>query len=149
MLLLAFISGLVDTLVGQDPPLDSNISELERRLNRLLFWSIVLLDFALSFGTGRQPTLRVEEITQTLPKPQDIHSLSDAPQAALASPFPYAARQMLGYGHLITLLNSRRSCDEDSVKAIQLARTTAIQEYNSLPVDMQWNVTKWVSLVTS
>lgn len=121
---------------SQDPPEDAQIPPSERRLNCLVFWSVVLLDFALAFGTGRQPTLRVEEITQLLPTEEDV------PSASIMNPFPFAAKQMLAYGQLITVLNSGRQRLEEVEKAVILARSRAIQVYNTLPQDLHWNVTK-------
>jgi hypothetical protein len=127
----------IDLGLQYDPPEESQIPPDERRSNRLVFWSVVLLDFALAFGTGRQPTIRVEEITQLLPMSSDLTELP-----GLTSPFPYAARQMLAYGQLITVLNSNRVKSEEMEKAIVMARSRAIQVYNALPQDLQWNVTK-------
>ncbi|OCF32313.1 hypothetical protein I316_05981 [Kwoniella heveanensis BCC8398] len=126
----------IDLGLHLDPPEDAQIPPSERRLNRLVFWSVVLLDFALAFGTGRQPTLRVEEITQLLPTEEDV-----AP-ASIMNPFPFAAKQMLAYGQLITVLNSGRQRLEEVEKAVILARSRAIQVYNTLPQDLHWNVTK-------
>ncbi|ORY23128.1 fungal-specific transcription factor domain-domain-containing protein [Naematelia encephala] len=124
----------------QDPGEESDISAEERRLNRLVFWSVLLLDFALAFGVGRQTTFRVEEITQALPNEADIHPLGisgDHPR----SPFPFAARQMISYGPLINLLNGAQIHQADYGKLVQHARAQAMREYNNLPQDMQWNVT--------
>ncbi|WVF67007.1 hypothetical protein IAT40_001750 [Kwoniella sp. CBS 6097] len=125
----------IDLGLHLDPPEDARISASERRLNRLVFWSVVLLDFALAFGTGRQPTLRVEEITQPLPTSEDVGT------ASIINPFPFAARQMLAYGQLITVLNSGRQRLEEAETAVILARSRAIQVYNTLPQDLHWNVT--------
>ncbi|WVQ94609.1 hypothetical protein IAU59_001689 [Kwoniella sp. CBS 9459] len=125
----------IDLGLHLDPPEEAQISSSERRLNRLVFWSVVLLDFALAFGTGRQPTLRVEEITQLLPTDEDV------PTTSVQNPFPFAARQMLAYGQLITVLNSGKQKIEEAEKAVILARSRAIQVYNTLPQDLHWNVT--------
>ncbi|KAK4687588.1 hypothetical protein P7C73_g2528, partial [Tremellales sp. Uapishka_1] len=130
----------IDLGLHLDPPLDSDIPAEDRRRNRLVFWSVLLLDFALAFGTGRQTTLRVEEITQPLPSQEDVMGV-DADLDRPRSPFPFVAKQMLAYGHLISILNSGRSKVEESEEVIQRARTRAIQQYNALPSDMQWNVT--------
>ncbi|KAK8853507.1 hypothetical protein IAR55_004214 [Kwoniella newhampshirensis] len=130
----------IDLGLHLNPPQESNIPDDERRLDRLVFWPVLLFDFALSFGTGRQTTLRVEDITQLLPSAEDVASPS-SPADGLLHPFPYAARQMLAYGHLINILNSGRVTMEGSQKAIQLARTRAIGAYNALPAELAWSVT--------
>ncbi|WWC61511.1 uncharacterized protein I303_104095 [Kwoniella dejecticola CBS 10117] len=136
LVLLAHVG--LGTGLQLNPPAEAQISPEDRRLNRLLFWSVLILDFALAFGTGRQPTLRVDEITQLLPSPEDM-TLS--PSVEARSPFPYAARQMLAYGQLITELNSGRPDQEEIDKAVIVARSKAIQVYNTLPEDLHWNVT--------
>jgi hypothetical protein len=119
------------------------VSKEEARLNRLVFWSVLIMDHALAFGVGRQTTFRLEDITQQLPEDEDIHPgglSSDTPRSA----FPYAARQMFSYGPLINMLNSNHG-DADPIKLesdIANARATAMVEYNCLPEDMQWNVGK-------
>ena len=115
----------------------------DRRLNRLVFWSVVLLDYALSFGVGRQTTFRVEEITQSLPTEEDIrpNGSGDSPR----SPFPFTARQMLLYGPLINILNGCRGEMLAVEKELQLVRVKAMKEYNHLAADMTWNVAKYVS----
>ena len=130
----------VDLGIHLEPGEEAGISHEDRRRNRLVFWSVVLLDFALSFGTGRQPSMRVSEITQGLP--------TDADMGTTPHPFPSAARMMLSYGRLIELLNSH-SRDEATAGTrladMHRAKLKAIREYGSLPAAMRWNVTKWVA----
>jgi hypothetical protein len=122
---------------------EEGISAEDRRLNRLVFWSVVLLDFALAFGTGRQPTLRVAEITQTLPTDDDLPVAPGTPR----HPFPYACRMMLSYGRLIELLNSRRVDVDGSIeREAQKCKIKAIKAYASLPSDMRWDVQKSVEV---
>lgn len=136
----------VDLGLHLDPPEEAGIGPEERRLNRLVFWSVVLLDFALAFGTGRQPTFRVDEITQCLPRDEDVAKLSGPDP--LSHPFPYAVKQMFSYGYLIETLNSRKfGLDADAQQEIQRARILSIKEYAQLPLDLKWNVTKWVYLL--
>lgn len=99
------------------------------------------MDYALSFGVGRQTTYRVEEITQNLPTEEDIHPLGVSPDTP-RSPFSFAAKQMISYGPLINMLNREESDVARLEGEIQAARAAAIKEYNQLPQDMQWNVGK-------
>lgn len=118
------------------------ISAEEQRLDCLAFWSVLLMDYALSFGTGRQTTFRIEEITRRFPSEEDIRP--HAEQAQARSPFPFAARQMLAYGPLINLLNGPEDPAEVEAEVAQY-RAVAVAEYNALPADMQWSASKWVS----
>ena len=128
----------IDAGLHLSPPEDSPMSAEDRRLNKLVFWSVLLMDYALAFGVGRQTTFRPEDITQTLPTEEDLnHSATPAAVDTPRSPFPYAAKMMLSYGPLINLLNRGRG-DRD----IHAPRAAAIKLYNSLPQDMQWNVVK-------
>ena len=128
-------------MIHQNPPEESNISADERRQNRLVFWSVLLMDYALAFGVGRQTTYRVEEITQTLPTEEDIHPTGISPDTP-RSPFSFAAKMMISYGPLINMLNREESDVLRMEAEIQAARAAAIREYNQLPQDMQWNVGK-------
>lgn len=122
---------------------EEGISADDRRLNRLVFWSVVLLDFALAFGTGRQPTFRVAEITQTLPTDED---LPVAPGTA-RHPFPFACQMMLSYGRLIELLNTRIADEDGSIeREAQRCKIKAIKAYAQLPPDMRWDVQKCVQI---
>ena len=116
----------------------------ERRLNRLVFWSVALLDFALSFGTGRPTTFRIEDITQLLPSQEDIWP-DGAPAGMPRSPFPFAAKQMMAYGPLITLLNGSHKNKAEWKVQFQAAWSKAVEDYHDLPEDMQWSATKCVS----
>ena len=110
----------------------------DRRLNRLLFWSVVLLDFALAFGTGRTPTIRVPEVTQLLPTDEDMGQTS-----LVRHPFPYAVELMFSYGRLIELLNMRDApTDGSHSKEIQKCKMGAFKLYSQLPKDMRWSPTK-------
>ncbi|BEI95017.1 uncharacterized protein CcaverHIS019_0705980 [Cutaneotrichosporon cavernicola] len=112
-----------------EPPHDPEREE-EERLDRLTFWSVLLLDYALCFGTGRTTTFRPDEVTRRLPSLEDTGG----------GPFPHAARMMRAYGGLINLLNAPPHLrpDESEVAA---ARAAAVAEYNNLPPDMAWSAT--------
>jgi len=131
----------IDCGLHVSPPEDSSMSDEERRLNRLVFWSVLLMDYALSFGVGRQTAIRPDDITQTLPTEEDLRPAQTQTQEptssspAPRSPFPFAAKMMLAYGPLINALNRAKGGDANA------ARAAAIREYNRLPPDMQWNVT--------
>lgn len=119
-----------------------SINAEEKRQNRLVFWSVVLLDFALAFGTGRQPTFRVSEISQELPTDEDL----PVPLHSVRHPFPYACRMMFSYGRLIELLNSTEEDSNGSKQTeIQKCKLRAVREYAHLPADMRWDVQKWVA----
>lgn len=119
------------------------VSPEEARLNRLVFWSVLIMDHALAFGVGRQTTFRLEDITQQLPTELDLHPAGLSPDTP-RSAFHYAAKQMFSYGPLINMLNSNHA-NVDPIKLdsdIANARASAMVEYNNLPEDMQWNVGK-------
>lgn len=142
----------IDLGLHLEPHSESDIDPEERRLDGLAFWSVLLLDYALSFGTGRQTTFRIEEITRRLPTQDDIcpPSLAGAEGGRegglgrggeASSPFPFAAAQMLAYGPLINLLNGPEDSSEVDDN-IAICRAAAVQEYTSLPSDMAWSATK-------
>lgn len=129
----------IDCGLHMTPPEDSHMSVEDRRLNRLVFWSVLLMDYALSFGVGRQTAFRPDDITQTLPTEDDLNANAGSTPTAVdtpRSPFLYATKMMLSYGPLINMLNRGKGGDRD----VNAARAAAIREYNRLPPDMQWNV---------
>jgi len=128
----------IPLIITQDPGEESTISDEERRLNRLTFWSVCLLDLSLSFGTGRETTFRIPSITQSLPTDEDMCPSPGTPR----SPFPFAAKQMLSYGPLINILNGPHDEGGVWVKEAQAAIRRAVVFYNALPIDMQWSASK-------
>jgi hypothetical protein len=133
----------------QSPQPNSPISMEDHRLNRLLWWSVLILDLALSFGEGRQTTTPIDEITQLIPTEQDFRlqpSVSILPEMespSIRSPFPYAAKQMLLFGPLINMLNvDSHRFTSDFDHRLQVALAEAIRHYSELPPDMRWNVRK-------
>lgn len=107
----------------------------------LTFWSVLLMDYALAFGVGRQTAIRPNDITQALPTEADVRHADSA--SAPRSPFPFAAKMMKSYGPLINMLNIGDPEEASSVENdIQQARAQAMAVYNQLPEDMLWNVAK-------
>jgi len=118
---------------------ETGIADEDKRLNQLVFWAVVLLDFALAFGTGRQPTFRVAEISQPLPADEDLPVTPHSPR----HPYPYACRMMFSYGRLIELLNSTEpDVDGSKQRNIQKCKLKAVREYAHLPPDIRWDVQK-------
>ncbi|CAK9784515.1 hypothetical protein CC85DRAFT_326061 [Cutaneotrichosporon oleaginosum] len=125
----------IDPGLHVNPPEESAMSAEDRRLNRLVFASVLLMDYALAFGVGRQTTFRPEDISQTLPTAEDLNAGGNVKDTR--SPFPFAVKMMTSYGPLINSLNRARGGDRDYLAA----RAACIREYSALPPDMQWNVT--------
>jgi hypothetical protein len=97
------------------------------------------MDYALSFGVGRQTAFRTEDISQSLPTEDDIPPATGA-EDSIRHPFPFAAKMMFSYGPLINMLNrGEGGADSEEILA---ARAASMKEYNMLPADMQWNVGK-------
>lgn len=134
----------IDLGLHLDPGQESGISLEDRRLNCLTFWSVCLLDFALSFGVGRQTAIRPESVTQRFPAQDDIYP-QGVPPGGARSMFPFAARLMLSYGPGINMLNRPHDPKVD----LNIARdvTAEIQKslaiYSELPSDMLWNAQKY------
>jgi hypothetical protein len=116
------------------------ISDEERRLNRLLFWTIIIMDHALCFGVGRQTSIRIEDITQPLPSQADFQ-IDELAADSPASAFPHVAKQMLLYGHVVNELNCAYP-QAWAREAAQTARTDILKAYSELPEDLQWNIAK-------
>lgn len=117
------------------------MSAEERRLNRLVFWSVLIMDHSIAHGAGRQTGFPLEEITQTLPTMDDILS-GHALQNGIRSPFIYTSKLMLLYGPVINGLNRQKQHAPRGTSIVDAAQATALREYNQLPLDMQWSVMK-------
>lgn len=124
-------------MLFQDPGESSIKSREQRRLDRLTFWSVLILDYSLSFGVGRTTALPTTCITQTLPTDEDVCT-----QPGTRHPFPYTARQMLSFGELINVLNRPHDGDGVWLRKAQAGIHQAMTIYNALPPDMQWNTSK-------
>lgn len=128
--------------IHKNIPESSTATAEDRRLNKLTFWSVLLMDYALAFGVGRQTAIRPNDITQTLPSEEDIHP-GGRVEGIPRSPFIYAARMMKSYGHLINMLNIGDPAAAGNLEnEINQARAQAMAAFNELPEDMQWNVGK-------
>jgi hypothetical protein len=126
------------------------MSEEDRRLNRLTFWSVYFLDVSLSFGVGRETAFRLAAITQTVPSESDFigelpssygtsGNSTGLPQSHV---FAYAAKLAYAYGPLVNVLNGPwDSLSEWDSQAQQITQQ-AVEVYNSLPQDMQWSALK-------
>ncbi|KII95648.1 hypothetical protein PLICRDRAFT_86996 [Plicaturopsis crispa FD-325 SS-3] len=133
-----------------EPSEQSELSLEERRLNRLVFWSVLILDSSLSFGTGRPTTIRLEEIDVRLPEDSDIHLTPAAAQAGVVlctNAFPYAARQMLLYGTVLNMLNSAAPKGDDFIPAFVEAKKAFIKAYQEIPPALSWGVTNFKNQV--
>jgi hypothetical protein len=132
---------------SQDGGEDSQIPAEERRLNRLTFWTVLILDSSLSFGVGRETTFNIKAIRQSLPTEDDM---PENLEHGCRSAFPFAAAQMLSYGSYINALNGPHdsdSADGEWLDDARLCIKRSIALYNSLPADMQWNASKWVCAI--
>jgi hypothetical protein len=132
----------------QTPPSDSQISEEDRRLDRLTFWSVYFLDVSLSFGVGRETAFRLDSITQTIPTESDFAPTADQrgqsiPEAhSVRHAFVHAARLAFSYGQLVNVVNGSRASQSDWATAAQRITQSAVEVYNSLPSDMSWSALK-------
>ncbi|KIY44030.1 hypothetical protein FISHEDRAFT_77944 [Fistulina hepatica ATCC 64428] len=130
-----------DLGLNLEPPPESAIGDEERRYNRLVFWSLLILDYSIAVGTGRPTTLRTDEISVVLPEPSDI-SLMPLPGIRLGetvAAFPYAARQMYLYGPVLNMLNGMKQRD-DYASAFTQAKREFIMAYQNLPTCLVWNI---------
>ncbi|ORX38734.1 hypothetical protein BD324DRAFT_622136 [Kockovaella imperatae] len=105
------------------------------RLNRLCFWSVLILDYVVSLGVGRPTSLRPDSITQQLPSQSDLQS------SGASSPFAYAAEMMHSFGPLINLLNSEqfKTRPYTLIDQVREERSAIMRWYRQLPQEMQWS----------
>ncbi|ORY23108.1 hypothetical protein BCR39DRAFT_549856 [Naematelia encephala] len=137
------------------PSNDSKTSEKDCRINRLLFWSVLMLDYTLCFGERRATTIMPDAVTQDLPSEADLHPLpaqqegvqsntDEEPEEKLRSPFPYAAQTMFALGALHNLLLAKGTNDNEEQTAaetkleLDAAWEKIARQYDALPLDMIW-----------
>lgn len=134
------------------------MSEEDRRLNRLTFWSVYFLDVSLSFGVGRETAFRLAAITQTIPMESDFHidnvlSADDNGGSGFRLPnrnvFSYAAKLAYAYGPLVNVVNGPWDSQSEWESQAQQITQQAVEVYNALPSDMQWSAIKSVHLTLS
>jgi hypothetical protein len=98
------------------------MSEEDRRLNRLTFWSVYFLDVSLSFGVGRETAFRLATISQTPPTENDFEScvaeIKTTGESSVRQPsrnvFSYAAKLAYAYGPVVNVVNGRRGLQHSS-----------------------------------
>jgi hypothetical protein len=137
-------------LLSQTPPPSSVMSEEDRRLNRLTFWSVYFLDVSLSFGVGRETAFRLAAITQTIPDEADFDcSLAESNAVSGSSNtgmtrnvFAYAAKLAYAYGPLVNVVNGPWDNQAEWESQAQQITQQAVEVYNALPPDMQWSALK-------
>jgi len=126
------------------------MSEEDRRLNRLTFWSVYFLDVSLSFGVGRETAFRLAAITQTVPDETDFDDPINKRNAVEGSSnkeiirhvFAYAAKLAYAYGPLVNVVNGPWDNQAEWESQAQQITQQAVEVYNALPPDMQWSAQK-------
>lgn len=126
------------------------MSEEDRRLNRLTFWSVYFLDVSLSFGVGRETAFRLAAITQTVPDETDFDGPINERNAIEGSSnkemirhvFAYAAKLAFAYGPLVNVVNGPWDNQAEWESQAQQITQQAVEVYNALPPDMQWSAQK-------
>ena len=120
------------------PP--DHLPDEDRRLNKLLFWSVLMLDYTVSFSQGRGTVIRPEQVSQSLPGQDDFIGPAEP-----RSPFPYAAQTICALGPIVNLLSDARESRHMSEAAkheLRAACSRSAAQYDELPVDMMWNNAK-------
>ncbi|ORX34412.1 major facilitator superfamily domain-containing protein [Kockovaella imperatae] len=100
------------------------------RLNRLCFWSVLLLDYTVSIGVGRSTSIRPKSITQQLPTHADVGQ----------SPLTHVFHMFKAFGPLINMLNSEelKLREPEFMDRLRVERASILRLYQDLPPDMQW-----------
>jgi hypothetical protein len=126
------------------------MSEEDRRLNRLTFWSVYFLDVSLSFGVGRETAFRLATISQTPPTENDFEScvaeIKTTGESSVRQPsrnvFSYAAKLAYAYGPVVNVVNGPWDNQSEWLFQAQQITQQAVEVYNTLPLDMQWSALK-------
>ncbi|ORX35689.1 fungal-specific transcription factor domain-domain-containing protein [Kockovaella imperatae] len=129
--------------------IEATASSEDLRFDRLVFWSVLIFDTAISFQEGRPTTIDPSEVTVSLPTEDDVHPAHDDQEQDpgesqhLRSPFPYVAETMFGLGSLSNLLNSVPIDDKfgepEFMDQMKLIQHKIALFYDELPLDMIWS----------
>ena len=125
------------------------------RADRLVFWSVLILDYTLAFGDGRQTSIDPSEVTVTLPTEDDIHpaptngeEMEEGESQHLRSPFGYVAETIFALGTLSNILNAEpiegKFAEPQFMEQLRTLWTKIAIFYDELPLDMIWSGQKWV-----
>ncbi|KIY57023.1 hypothetical protein I307_03761 [Cryptococcus deuterogattii 99/473] len=128
----------LDMGLHQDQSHEIGISDRQRRLDRLLFGSVILFDHSLCFGVGRTPSINLDDITQPPPTLEDVRPPEETSLGIPTSAFPWVVRQMLLLGREIFHWNIAKK-NGISQKAAREARAEIIKAYSALPADLVWS----------
>lgn len=126
------------------------MSQDDRRLDRLTFWSVYFLDVSLSFGVGRETAFRLAAITQMPPTEDDFEShvsggdsiLGSSANRSMRKVFTYAAKLAFAYGPVVNVVNGPWDNQSEWETQAQQITQQAVEVYNALPVDMHWSAVK-------
>ena len=113
-----------------DSAADTQTTAEDRRCDRVLFWSIFVLDCALSFGVGRPVSTDVDSITQALPTNDDMSE---------SSPFCAIASLFVRFARVNDALNSPQGSNPKDLDTTLTLVDGFVSEYAQIPPALEWN----------
>lgn len=106
-------------------------SDDDSRKDRLVFWTVMTLDLAVSFGVGRTTTISPLSVTQPAPCCDDI-------SGPLTSPLVHLAGLILPLARINNALN----LGDVSLTNMDFLKGQVVGLYGSLPSYMAWSTQK-------
>jgi len=109
-------------------------SDDDARKDRLVFWSVMALDLAVSFGVGRMTTISPLSVTQPIP-------CLDA-SGPLPSPLVHLAGLIVPLAQINNALNLDDSSLTNTSPNVDFLKGQVAGMYGSLPAYMAWSTQK-------
>ena len=133
--------------------------KFEMSSQNILFWCVFVQDTSLANGTGRVPSIKVDEVTIPLPTDDDMASVRAGPDGSTytteAFVFPHMVRMMLQYTKSIEFLNTEyqpgqpHRGGERVLEIIKTIRDCILSSYNAIPDKLSCGAAQYRQASTS
>ena len=110
-------------------------------VNRLVFWSVYILDRFLAIWFGKSVVIKDQEISIELPLEEDLRSINPN-LLPVTLTFPHLVQLLCLFGRIVEVVNGSTNEDGDFVDhldSIEEIEHTINSAYGSLPGDMVFN----------
>ena len=119
---------------------------LENSSENILFWCVFVQDTSLANGTGRVPSIKINEVSIPLPTDDDVAFVKSGPYGSTDSVeayvFPCMVRMMLEYARSIEFLNTEYQPGkspqggEGALNTINTIRARILNAYDAVPHEL-------------
>lgn len=112
---------------------ETGITDEEAKKDRLVFWTVMMLDFVVSLGVGRSTMIAPQTITQFPPFMDDTLP---------GSPLVQLGRLVYPMAQINNALNTEQGAALHSAPSIEFLKNQIVAMYASLPASATWSTQK-------